>query len=69
MKYYKILELTQLIKKEISIIELKVPKNCEDTINNIKRFIKIIENNEKNSTISAQVQQKVKVNQSIYNRV
>jgi hypothetical protein len=42
VKYMKCLEINQLIKKEISSLEVRVPKNCTEIIENIKRFIKII---------------------------
>ena len=45
IKYIKVLELTQLIKKEVTGLELRASKNCVDIIDNIKRYIKIIENN------------------------
>lgn len=50
VKYYKVLELAQLIKKQIVVLQPKIPRICDDILNNIKRYIKIIENNEKNST-------------------
>lgn len=42
VKYTKCLEINQLIKKEVLGLEMKVPRNCIEIIENIKRFIKII---------------------------
>lgn len=38
-----------MIKNEVFALEAKVPRNCLEIVDNIKRYIKIIENNEKNS--------------------
>lgn len=46
----------QLIKKEVTALEMRVSKNCTEIVDNIKRFVKIIENNEKNSAGAPQPQ-------------
>ena len=57
VKYIKALEITQLIKKELSTLEMRAPQNCLELIDNIKRFLKIIDNNEKNSNQQSKVSQ------------
>jgi hypothetical protein len=53
IKYFKFLELAQLIKEEVALLEQKIPKNCEEILSKVKRFLVIIENNEKNGSSTA----------------
>ena len=49
MKYFKVLEIAQLIRKEVTGLEGKFPRGCTEGIESIKRYLTIIDNNEKNS--------------------
>ena len=42
VKYFKVLEIAQLIKKEVLAVESKVPRNCLEGVESIKRYLTII---------------------------
>jgi hypothetical protein len=45
IKYYKILETTHLVREEVMRIEAEMPPRYFDLLNNVKRFLKVIEIN------------------------